>query len=300
MARNYYDQAGRYLVKMDPHPFLCWLLDLPMDALVFRGWLDTRRLPFPGEQDWTCDTVAFVEEVASGQLPWALVLEIQLTPDALLFGRFLSYGGQVWLEIKPSPERGDRFAIGTIVINLTGRGSAARGYTWGQAGLTTILQPREINLSEKDAQVELDRVRKNEAPRVVLATIPLMQGGNDPGIIQQWIELASAEPDERTRGDLGGLAVVFSEAANCSSVWKKSLEGWNMIQSPQVLEWMAEGEIKGRLEALIRVLRRRFGILPSDLETNLRTCSERTRLDQWIDDAATADSLDAFRQATGQ
>ena len=48
--------------------------------------------------------------------------------------------------------------------------------------------------------------------------------------------------------------------------WKEALKGWNMKQSPQVLEWMAEGraegEIKGRIEgkrqSLLRLLNRRF------------------------------------------
>ena len=36
MAQNVYDQACRYLAKLEPADFLCWLLGLPPDALLFR------------------------------------------------------------------------------------------------------------------------------------------------------------------------------------------------------------------------------------------------------------------------
>ena len=39
----------------------------------------------------------------------------------MLFGRLLGYGGLVWLEKKPAEERGDRFCIGAVVINLRGQ-----------------------------------------------------------------------------------------------------------------------------------------------------------------------------------
>src|SRR5262245_53436294 len=55
---NVYDQAARYAVKLDPAGFCRWLLPGLDPAVEFRGWLDTRTLPFPGEQDRTCDTVA--------------------------------------------------------------------------------------------------------------------------------------------------------------------------------------------------------------------------------------------------
>jgi len=32
-----------------------------------------------------------------------------------MFGRLLGYLSQVWLEEKPSPERGDRFALGGLI-----------------------------------------------------------------------------------------------------------------------------------------------------------------------------------------
>lgn len=150
MARNFYDQASRYLAKLDPPGVLCWLLGLLRDALLFRRWLDTRLIPFPGEPDRFCDTVASVEDLARHQLPWAIVVEFQIEPDPLMFGRMLAYEGQVWLEVKPSDERGDRFWLGAVVVNLTGHGRTGRTMAWPEAGLLTALEPREINLSTFD------------------------------------------------------------------------------------------------------------------------------------------------------
>src|SRR5205823_10681522 len=140
-----------------------------------RGWLDTRLIPFPGESDRFCDTVAHIEDVKRGQIPWAIVLEFQGEPDPLMFGRLFAYGGQVWLEKKPSEERGDRFQIGAVVVNLTGSGDAARTMDWPAAGLLTALRPREVNLSRLDAKDVLDGIAAGGVPRVVLALIPLMQ-----------------------------------------------------------------------------------------------------------------------------
>ena len=70
-----------------------------------------------------------------------------------------------------------------------------------------------------------------------------------------------------------------------------------MTQSQQVLEWMAEGEAKGKADSLLRVLRARFGSLPTELETAIRAASDLNVLDRWTDAAATAATLQAFRQS---
>jgi hypothetical protein len=74
-----------------------------------------------------------------------------------------------------------------------------------------------------------------------------------------------------------------------------------VVQSQQVLEWMAEGEtrgeIKGKVGILLRVLRARFGALPADLETAIQAQNDLTRLDTWADAAGAAPTLADFRQA---
>ncbi len=303
MAQNDYDKGSRVVAKLDPAGFLCWLLELQHGALVFRRWLDTRRLPFPGEPDRICDTVAFVEAIRHGHLPWAIIIEFQIEPDALLFGRMLVYAGQVWLELKPSEERGDRFWMAAAVVNLTGRGDASRTMAWDEAGIRTELTLREVNLCELDAKTTLDAIEQNTTTATILAWIPLMKNGEDSAIIQQWLTLASAEPDARRRAEYGLLALVFAEAAGCHAVWKQALTGWNMIQSQTAREWIAvgetQGETKGKIASLIRVLRGRFGVIPVEVEQTIQNTIDLALLDQWLDAAASSMNLDDFRRTTG-
>lgn len=299
MAQNDYDQASRFLAKVDPSGMIGWLLGLPPSGFRFVRWLDTRGIAFPGEPDSVRDTVAHVEDVQRGQVPWAIVLEFQYQPDPLMFGRLLVYDGGVWLERKPTGLTGDRFELGAIMVNLTGRGNAARRSEWPEAGLLTALIPREINLSQQDAALTLDGVEAGTIARVVLPFIPLMTGGDDPSIMQRWTVLASAEPDERRRGDYGGLALVFAELAQCRPAWKIALGGWNMVQSQQVLEWQAEARIADRIETILNVLQTRFKTLPQDLTAAIQTTTDLGILRQWIIEAATVASLADFRQTTG-
>ncbi len=97
MPINRYDQASRYGSKLDESGFLCRLLWEGPVALRYRGWLDTRTVPFPGDPERVCDTVAWLGD-ADPALEWAVPVEFCLTPDATFFGRLLVYLGFLWLE----------------------------------------------------------------------------------------------------------------------------------------------------------------------------------------------------------
>jgi hypothetical protein len=178
--------------------------------------------------------------------------------------------------------------IGTILVNLTGKGNATRTMSWSEAGMQLELRPREVNLSQLRADETLNGIAAGTVPGVVLALIPLMQGGDNPTIIQQWLSLASSDPNAKRRSDHGALASIFAEAAGCGDVWKQALKGWNMIQSPQVLEWQAEaraegeakGKAEGKAEAILRLLQLRFGNLPPELVAAVRATTDLARLDQ--------------------
>jgi hypothetical protein len=115
MSRNRFDQASRYAAKLEPADFLAWLLGVPALPLPFAGWLDTRTLPFPGDPERTCDTVACL--AGPGEAPWAIALEFSLAPDATLFGRLLVYLGQLWLEQRPGQDQTGRNQISATVVN---------------------------------------------------------------------------------------------------------------------------------------------------------------------------------------
>ncbi len=305
MSTNPFDQACRYLAKLDPVAFLAWLLRIAATQFAFRRWLDTRLLRFPGEPDRTCDTVAFLEDRLCGHVPWALVIEFQIEPDALMFGRLLGYFGPLWLELKPNDERGDRFQLGAVVVNLTGRGQASRAMDWPEVGLHTGVTVVERNLSEQRADTTLAAIAGGTAPAVALPLIPLMQGGAEPATIAKWLELAGAQPDGRRRGDYGGLALVFAEAAGCWDAWKDALKEWNVIQSKQVNEWQEQARKEGldvgraqmASEMLLRFLTTKFGEVPEAVRKSIQAIGNTDRLSDMLLRAAQSTTIEEWRQS---
>src|SRR5205807_812664 len=166
----------------------------------------------------------------------------------------------------------------------------------------------ERNLQEENAAENLARMAHGSVARCLLPFIPLMQGGGQPAMIDRWKDLAQAEPEARRRADYAGLALVFAELTDCRPAWKQALEGWNVEQSLQVLEWQAEAEKRGlargkaeaKVEALLRVLHKRFPAGDSaDLEQVIRATSDLDQLDHWLDAAASASTLGQFRRLAG-
>lgn len=69
-----------------------------------------------------------------------------------------------------------------------------------------------------------------------------------------------------------------------------------MVESQQVLEWIAQGEAKGRAEFLLRLLERRFGpSVPNDLVAQIQRTADIEQLRRWFEAAFHAPSLEAFR-----
>jgi hypothetical protein len=221
---NVYDKASRFAAKLDPAGLLRWLLPGLPAAVEFHSWLDTRTLPFPGEPDRTGDTVACLRDAAAGAW-WATPLEFQVRPDEAMFGRLLEYLGRVWRERRPPGDDTGRFHVGAVVVNLTGRGRSSRDMRLGPAAPRTCLEVAERNLASEDAAATLTEIAGGRTAACVLVWIPLMHGGGEAGIIEQWKELASAEPDSRRRAEYGALALVFAELSGRRAEWKKGTGG---------------------------------------------------------------------------
>jgi hypothetical protein len=303
MPRNRFDQASRYGAKLDAVGFLCWRLREDPATLRYRGWLDTRALAFPGDPERICDTVAWLGD-ADPAREWAAVVEFCLEPDETLFGRLLVYEGLLWLEVRPTDARGERFEVGAIVINLTGHGRTSRDMQLRQTGMRTTLGVVECNLAEEDAAATLAGIAAGTIAPCALPWIPLMQKGGEAGIIQQWLDLAGRQPDARRRADYGGLALIFAEAASRLPVWKEALKGWSVKESQQVLEWInmgrTEGRSEGRADALLDLLAERFPpAVPAEVVTAIRATTDLERLRHWLHLAYRADSLDSFRSQAG-
>jgi hypothetical protein len=171
-------------------------------------------------------------------------------------------------------------------------------------GARTCLGVVERNLRDEDAADTLGRTAEGRVARCILPFIPLMRGGADAGIIEQWKEIAQADPDARKRADYAGLALVFAELTDCQPIWKRALEGWNVEQSMQVLEWQAQAErrgvARGRAESLLDVLHERLrSRVPPDVEVAIRTTTDVHQLARWLHAALVASSLTEFRRLAG-
>jgi hypothetical protein len=279
MPENYYDKASRYAANLDAPGFLAWLLGLPPERFAFRGWLNTRTVPFPGDADKTNDTVAHLDNVAEHGIPWAVVVEFQTQPDPDMFGRLLGYLSGLWLTLRPDEERGSRFHVGAAVVNLTGSGSAGRELRWPDTRLVTHLGVVERNLETESAAELLAAIEAGTRSRCLLPWLPLMAGGCEPTFIDRWKLEAEAEADVRRRSEFRGLALVFAVKAGCRGVWDEKLRGWNVEVPSIVEEWISEAEVR----VLLRMATRRFGPAPAETEAALRAITKPDRLERMIE-----------------
>jgi hypothetical protein len=76
-----FDQAARYAAQADPEVVVRRVLRDVNTALHFRGWVDTRMTPPPGQRDRTADRVAELVVDTAAERPWLLVFEFQAQHD---------------------------------------------------------------------------------------------------------------------------------------------------------------------------------------------------------------------------
>jgi hypothetical protein len=324
-VQNPFDHASRGLVRRAGLLMLAWLLRVAASSIRFERWLDT-RLSLPNQPDRVCDTIAHVWREDEGGFPWAVPIEFQAAPDPLMFGRAMGYQSMTWLQEKPTPHPGDRFNLVCVIVNLTGVGDCGRRMTWrtqqkaappkaegepeqpAQDQAEVPPQPElaelpiEWNLETLDAFEIMDGIAKGELPRALLAWVSLMKNGDHPDILKRWPELAELEKDPVRRADLK-LVVVFADLTGRAPLWKQAVEGFNVIESPTVKEWTAsaraEGEAKGKIGDLVRILEKKFQAVPPDLKAKIESATDLGVLENWVVTAAIADTLDRFRQDAG-
>jgi hypothetical protein len=202
--------------------------------------------------------------------------------------------------VRPGEERGDRFAVGVVILNLTGVGNSGRNYAWRRAGIQTGLKPKECNLAKMKAGKVLAGIAAGNVSRVVLAFDPLMLGGCKPGIIKEWLRPAALETDDRRRSDYGALVLVFSEKSENPDLWNEALKGWNVVQSTHVLEWQAqaraETRVQERKEMLLEFLVAKFTEVPQDLIDQINAETDPATLKNWVRQVVQAPSIDELRE----
>jgi hypothetical protein len=195
-ARPRLDKASRYLIKRDPAGFFRWLLR--RNDIVFRAWIDARRLALPDQRDLANDLVA---ALAVGDAHEALCVEIQAESEVGAASRLL-LGYVPRLLTEPDvPNALPLTTAGGAVINLTGRSqptgiehrlSVAPG-CWLAGG---ILQRA---LREEDASAMIAEVAGGTASPWLGAWLPLMHGGAEASTIEGWQHTVRATLDAASR-----------------------------------------------------------------------------------------------------
>jgi hypothetical protein len=223
---NPYDKTARYAAKMDPAGFLHWLLYEP-DGLAYREWLDTRTIPFPGEGDRTCDTVARLDRAGRQAEPVACIVEFQSRRQADILERLAEYAIRARRELHHGRGRCGRFAVLGALVNLTGppQHTTLRISVPEVPGAELTFRVVVRTMSREDAGATLDGIAQGSITRCLLPWIPLMAGGGEVGIIKRWKGLAQQDhPGAQRRSDYAALALVFSElpvvARSGSEAWR--------------------------------------------------------------------------------
>lgn len=299
-----FDETARHAAKHDPGPFNAWVLshEPPPPPLAFERWDDARRLPLPGGPDRTDDLVAILRRTDTPDAPSvSQIVEVQTKPEPLILPRLGVYG---WLLVAEKlATTGVVPQLGVVVIHLTG-GVSRDGLTVGvaQTQMALGVRPLVINLEDDDAATSLAAITAGRFGLCVLSWVPLMKGGGEPTLIEEWKRVALTEPDVQKRVVYRDLALVFAELTRGLVNWQRALEGWQMQESQYIKRWMNEGRTRGIVEAkqadLLRVLQKRFqGPLPETVRLAVEGTNDPTTLDRWLDAAATANTLAEFRAA---
>jgi hypothetical protein len=302
-----FDQASRYVLKSDPAAFFTWRMRRFVEHFVFLRWLDTTTLAFPGGPGRICDTVAEFEPPADEEPRRLLDVEAQSQPHADMLERLGEYAYRLRRSLRYGEKPARKYQVVSVLLNLTGPEQTPeldmRQPELDDAGAHLVVV--QVTFTTEDAALTLAGIASGELSRGVLPWIPLMQGGDEEGIMVEWRRLALTEPNEQRLADYGGLALVFADLADRQEVWAQALEGWNVKQSRQVLEWQAEARQEADLERfrrdILRALELRYrGPVPTDLAAQVAALTDLEVLSQWFDATQTADNLEAFRASIDQ
>jgi hypothetical protein len=303
-----FDQTARQACKLDGPPFFAWLLRQcdPPPALVFERWDDTRRLALPGDADRTDDVVAVLcRPDAPEQRTW-MIVEVETEPKRLIFHRLGGYALLLSAEVSQAPSPVDEPPVATALLNLTGQPqrTGLRLMLPGTPfGLTVA--PLVVNLRQIQAAVTLAEMVAGQTGLCLLPWIPLMAGGGDPAVIEEWKRVALTEPDVQRRLMYRDWALVFAELAKELVNWQQALEGWQVQESQVIRGWIDRGKQEGRVEnaraVLLDLVRLRLeDPVPEAVRLAVEGTNDEGTLTRWIQAVALANTLAEFTAAMRQ
>jgi hypothetical protein len=301
MPTNDFDQASRYIPRhLGETGFFRWLLGPDFTAAWrFTGWLDTQQIPFPGEPDRRCDTVAALERVAGDQPPLAVVVEFMSQTRQVTLRRLTQYGLQ--LQEDHPYQRNPRVDYSSIgaVVNLSG----------GEQESILVMQPpavgglglracdKVLTVATASAEALLTEVLTGQQSRTMLVWCPLMKGADTVEFVVRWRAEVEQESDARLRGLVAALALVLADLSERVPVWRRGLEGMDVERSQVVLGWENRGKLLGRREALVEYLEIHFGVeVAASLREAIDKQEDLAKLTAWYKTALRATSLEELQR----
>lgn len=294
-----FDQAARYLVRLNPDGFFGWLVPKYAERFRFLRWLESDVPPYPGEPRRVPDCVAEFapRDDADGQRR-LMDVEFQSEPDYEIVDRGGEYIFRLRRAVRYGPGNAGKYQVQIVIVNMTGPPQSGElDQTEPELdGDGAKLKLRIRALREESAPELVADVASGKFERCVLPWVPLLNGGEQEDIITEWIRLVLEEPDERSKRGYFAIALVFANLAKRAAVWRKHLEPLMVQRSEIVDEWRMEGEIARVKQDIRRFVRGRFGAsMPSELEEQIDSQDNISTLEMWVDAVAEAESLDDFR-----
>ncbi len=282
-----YDDAARFAAEADPPAFLARILvETRRQDLTFRTWLNPRTSPLPGSPERTADLLAVLDDPQVPEVPWLLGIELQSRPDEQKLRVTLESTGIFTARFHPGSYR-----VTSAIVHLTGQPTTSMiDARLGKFG--TFHRPIPWDVSADAARTALDRVARDQLSWAILFWVPLMRGGERVGIATRWRSLVGEKVADRTRrSDLAGIALVFAELAGRYLLWERILGGWEMTESAVVNRWINQGETRGDLRRLRRVIIElldiRFpGAATQDVRQVIEQQEDLPLLEQWFQAAA--------------
>jgi hypothetical protein len=295
-----FDQAARFAAHADPEAVPRRLVQGKGVSWQFREWLDTRTLPLPGGTERTADRVAALHDPAAADKPWLLVLEFQAQVDPDKIDVTLEEVAILRSRVRHGEDRKAKYRVTAGLVYLRDRcPEDVLDFTLPD-GTGTRHAPLLWIVAEDDATTTLEAVAAGSLSWSMLFWVPLMAGGGDEGIIARWYEVVRATvADDRMRGSLAGIALVFAELVGRVPAWKRVLEGFKMTESQVVNEWISQSNtqtaLKTRRQDLLELLEIRFpGLVPNEVVQLIQEQDSPDLLQEWFRAAARAFTFDQF------
>ncbi len=174
--------------------------------------------------------------------PWVLLLEFQAAHDPDKLDLTLYEVARLRTELRHGADRQGKYSVIAALVYLQGVAPLPVLDMGLPGGFGTRHAPIAWNVAGDSAEETLVGIADGTVSWGMLFWVPLMRGGGSPGVIERWKERVRSIPNRKTQNDLARIALVLAELAGHYLAWQKTLEDWDMTESPVVNRWIASAE----------------------------------------------------------